>query len=220
METTMDNEDVRSLVSAHATRYQAPTGLADRIADALPAKPSHADRGKSRFWRGAGLGAATMAALAVALGSGLMSMQPSRDDVLVDEAVANHVRSLQAGHAVDVASSDQHTVKPWFNGKIDYAAPAFDLGAEGFPLVGGRLDYFDGEPIAVLVYRYRLHTINVFVRPAKDGSARPGPRTLDRRGFAVLRWTKDGMEFWVVSDADAATLAQLRTLMMAEGRTR
>ena len=163
------------------------------------------------------MGAATTAALAVALGIGLTLTQPSRDDVLVDEAVASHLRSLQAGHAVDVASSDQHTVKPWFNGRINYAAPAFDLAADGFPLVGGRLDYFDREPVAVLVYRHRLHTINVFVRPASDGSARSGPRTLDRRGFAIERWTSDGMEFWAVSDADAATLAQLRGLMLAEG---
>jgi anti-sigma factor RsiW len=166
------------------------------------------------------LGAATTAALAVALGIGMLHSQPSREDLLVDQAVANHVRSLQVGHQVDVASSDQHTVKPWFNGKIDYAAPAFDLAGEGFPLVGGRLDYFDGEPIAVLVYRHRLHTINVFVRPGTDASPRTVPRTLDRRGFAVERWTKDGMEFWAVSDADAATLAQLRGLMMAEGRAR
>ena len=214
----MDNEDVRSLVSAHATRHRAPTGLADRIADALLAAPSHADRGRSRFWQGAGLGAATTAALAVALGIGLTLTQPSRDDVLVDEAVASHLRSLQAGHAVDVASSDQHTVKPWFNGRINYAAPAFDLAADGFPLVGGRLDYFDREPVAVLVYRHRLHTINVFVRPAREGSARSSPRTLARQGFAVERWANEGMEFWAVSDADAATLAQLRDLMMAEGR--
>jgi len=214
----MDNEDVRSLVSAHATRHSAPPALADRIADALPAAPSHADREGSWFWQGAGLGAATTAVLAIALGIGLTLKHPSHDDLLVDEAVANHVRSLQASHAVDVASSDQHTVKPWFNGKVNYAVPAFDLGAEGFPLAGGRLDYFDGEPIAVLVYRHRLHTINVFVRPGTDASPRTVPRTLDRRGFAVERWTKDGMEFWAVSDADAATLAQLKGAMMAEGR--
>jgi len=215
----MEDDNMRSLVLAHAKRYQAPAVLTDRIIDALAATPSHADRGRSRFWQGAGLGAATTAALAVALGVGFMFTQPSRDDVLVDEAIANHVRSLQAGHAVDVASSDQHTVKPWFNGRIDYAAPAFDLAADGFPLVGGRLDYFDREPVAVLVYRHRLHTINVFVRPGRDGSARAGARTLDRRGFAIDRWTNEGMEFWAVSDADAATLAQLRVLLMAAGRT-
>lgn len=216
----MDNDDVRSLVSAHATRYRAPQRLADRITDGLPATTSRSGRGGAYFWRGAGLGAAATAALAVALGVGFMHGQPSRDDLLVEEAVANHVRSLQAGHAVDVASSDQHTVKPWFNGRIDYAAPVFDLAADGFPLVGGRLDYFDGEPVAALVYRHRLHTINVFVRPDRDRSARAGPRALDRRGFAIERWTKDGMEFWAVSDADAATLAQLRGLMLAEGRAR
>jgi len=214
----MDNEDVRALVSRHATRHRAPRQLMDRIADSLPVAPSRFGRGRAYFWRGAGLGAATTAALAVALGIGMLHSQPSREDLLVDQAVANHVRSLQVGHQVDVASSDQHTVKPWFNGKINYAAPAFDLAGEGFPLVGGRLDYFDGEPIAVLVYRHRLHTINVFVRPGTDASPRTVPRTLDRRGFAVERWTKDGMEFWAVSDADAATLAQLKGAMMAEGR--
>ena len=216
----MENEDVRSLVSAHATRYRAPVALADRIADALPVAPSRSDRGRSRFWQGAGLGAATTAALAVALGIGVMLAEPSRDDLLVDEAVANHVRSLQASHVVDVASSDQHTVKPWFNGKINYAAPVLDLAADGFPLVGGRLDYFDREPIAALVYRHRLHTINVFIRPDNAASARHGPRTLDRQGFTVERWTKDGMEFWAVSDADVATLAQFRRLMLTESRTR
>jgi anti-sigma factor RsiW len=220
MEMTMDNDDLRSLVSAHATRFRAPQRLADRIADELPTATLRSDRRGSHFWRGAGLGAAATAALALAFGVGLMLTQPSRDDALADEAVANHVRSLQAGHAVDVASSDQHTVKPWFNGRIDYAAPVFDLAADGFPLVGGRLDYFDGEPVAALVYRHRLHTINVFVRPDRDRAARTGPRTLDRRGFAIERWTKDGMEFWAVSDADAATLAQLRGLMMAEARAR
>jgi anti-sigma factor RsiW len=218
METAMEDENVHTPVSAHATRYRAPAGLADRIADALPVTPARSDRGRSRFWQGAGIGAAATAALALALGIGSMLAQPSRDDLLVDEAVANHVRSLQGGHPVDVASSDQHTVKPWFSGKINYAAPVLDLAAEGFPLVGGRLDYFDHEPIAALVYRHRLHTINVFIRPDKDRSARLGPRTLDRQGFSVERWTQDGMEFWSISDADAATLAQLRGLMMAEGR--
>jgi anti-sigma factor RsiW len=213
----MEDEDVRALVSRHATRYRAPRWLAERITDGLPVAPL-SERGRSHFWRGAGLGAATMAALAVALGIGLLLMQPSREDLLVNEVVANHVRSLQGGHAIDVASSDQHTVKPWFNGKINYAAPVFDLAADGFPLIGGRLDYFDREPIAVLVYRHRLHTINVLVRPARDASARSGPHTLDRQGFAVERWTNDGMEFWAVSDVDAATLAQLRGLMTAESR--
>ncbi len=177
-------------------------------------------RSSSRFWQGTGLGAAATALLAIAVGVGWMTMLPSRDDLLADAVVVNHIRSLQGNHAVDVASSDQHTVKPWFNGKLDYAAPVRDLTAEGFPLIGGRLDYFDGRPVAVLVYRHNLHTINVFVLPAGNDSRAAGPRALNRRGFAIERWLKDGMAYWAVSDADAATLAQLATLLGAEGALR
>src|SRR5450432_2675356 len=143
-------QSVRTTVSLHATRFRAPPELADRISDALPEVRLGSQRAGSRFWQGLGAGAATTAALAMALGIGLMLMQPTHDDLLVDEAVANHVRSLQGGHAVDIASSDQHTVKPWFNGKLDYAAPVQDFAAEGFTLAGGRLDYFDNRPAAAL----------------------------------------------------------------------
>jgi len=210
----MDNDDVRSLVSARATRYWASQELADRITDGLAAGTSRSDRGGSRFWRGAGLGAAATAALALALGVAVLRIQASPDDLLADEIVANHVRALQASHALDIASSDQHTVKPWFNGKLDYAAPVVDLAAEGFALEGGRLDYFDHREVAALVYRHRLHTVNVFVMPARTTGSNAA-RTFHRQGFAVERWTSDGMEFWAVSDADAATLAQFRTLLTA-----
>ncbi len=179
---------------------------------------SRSARPNSRFWQGTGLGAAATAALAIALGVGWMSTLPSRDDLLADAAVVNHIRSLQGNHAVDVASSDQHTVKPWFNGKLDYAAPVRDLASEGFPLIGGRLDYFDGRTVAVLVYRHNLHTINVFVLPTKDDYR--SMRTISRRGFAIERWMKDGMAYWAVSDADPATLAQLASLLGAEGARR
>ena len=213
-------QSVRAAVSVHATRFRAPAELADRIGDSLVADPPRSNRTKSQFWQGAGIGAAATAALALVLGFGLTLMQPSHDDLLVDEAVANHVRALQGGHAVDVASSDQHTVKPWFNGKLDYAAPVRDLAADGFPLVGGRLDYFDRRPVAVLVYRHNLHTINLFVLPANYGTRTGTTRALNRQGFAIERWTKDGMAFWAVSDADAATLAQFRTLLMAQSTPR
>ena len=208
----------RAMVSARATRFSAPPDLADRIADAA-SPPSPSSR-NSRFWQGTGLGAAATALLAIAVGAGWMTMLSSRDDLLADAAVVNHIRSLQGNHAVDVASSDQHTVKPWFNGKLDYAAPVRDLTQEGFPLIGGRLDYFDGRPVAVLVYRHNLHTINVFVLPAGNDSRAAGRRALNRRGFAIERWLKDGMAYWAVSDADAATLAQLATLLGAEGAVR
>ena len=213
-------QSVRATVSAHATRFSAPSELADRIGDAVQPHFSGSTRANSRFWQGTGLGAAATAVLAIAMGVGWMSMLPSRDDRLADDAVVNHVRSLQGNHAVDVASLDQHTVKPWFNGKLDYAAPVRDLAGDGFPLIGGRLDYFDGRPVAVLLYRHNLHTINVFVLPAKDGQGAASTRALNRRGFAIERWTKDGMAYWAVSDADAVTVAQLATLLGAEGAVR
>ena len=209
-------QSLRSAVSAHATRYRAPEDLADQITEALPAGSR---RPRGRFWSGAGAGAAATAALAIMLGLGLFSLQPSPDDLLADEAVANHVRSLQGGHTVDVTSSDQHTVKPWFNGKLDYAAPVHDLTAEGFTLVGGRLDYFAHRPVAALVYRHRLHSINLFILPAKPGQTAPAG-TLHRQGFAIERWTHDGMDFWAVSDADAASLRQLRMLLTAQNTAR
>jgi anti-sigma factor RsiW len=204
----------RAAVSVHATRHRAPAELALRIGDAVEAS-ARPGRWNERFWQGMGTGAAATAALALVLGLGLMRTQPSHDDLLADEAVANHVRALQGAHAVDVASSDQHTVKPWFNGKLDYAAPVQDFAAEGFALAGGRLDYFDNRPVAALVYRHRLHTINVFVLPVKDGASQGIPRQLQRQGYALEHWTKDGMAYWAVSDTDAATIGQLATLMGA-----
>lgn len=212
-------QSLRSAVSAHATRHRAPEDLADRITEALPAAATGSGRPLGRFWSGAGVGAAATAALAIVLGWGILSLQPSPDDLLADEVIANHVRSLQGGHTVDVTSSDQHTVKPWFNGKLDYAAPVHDLTAQGFALEGGRLDYFAHRPVAALVYRHRLHTINLFVVPSKPGRAAPAG-TFHRQGFAIEHWTQDGMEFWAVSDADAATLGQLRTLFTAQNTAR
>ena len=213
-------QSMREAVSLHATRFRAPLELADRIGDTMRQSAPRSGRTNSRFWQGAGVGAAATAALAMVVGIGMALTRPSHDDLLADEAVANHVRSLQGGHVVEVASSDQHTVKPWFNGKVDYAAPVLDLTAEGFPLLGGRLDYFDDRPVAALVYGHRLHKINVFALPAREGTTDGRARGFSRHGFAVERWSMNGMDFWAVSDADPATLVELRALFMAKGSPR
>jgi anti-sigma factor RsiW len=121
--------------------------------------------------------------------------------------VANHVRSLLASHLVDVPSSDQHTVKPWFDGKVDFAPPVHDFGADGFPLVGGRLDYLDGKTVVALVYRRHQHPINLLISPT-PGRANTSPQAMTRRGYNLIHWTQDEMSYWAVSDLNAAELDQ------------
>jgi anti-sigma factor RsiW len=138
-------------------------------------------------------------------------------DRMADAVVASHIRSLMADHLIDVKSSDQHTVKPWFNGKLALSPPVPDLAAAGFPLIGGRLDYVDDHPVAALVYRRQQHVINVLVSAAAKGGkdARPAPAA--ERGYNLLRFTQDGMDFWIVSDLNTAELgdfaARLKTAL-------
>ena len=121
------------------------------------------------------------------------------EQAVADEVVSAHIRSLQPGHLMDVATSDQHTVKPWFNGRVDVAPPVIDLTAESFTLLGGRLDYIDGEPVAAIVYQRRKHMINLFV--AQHLGARHARTVAESiQGYNVRHWSQDGLDFWVVSD--------------------
>ncbi len=149
--------------------------------------------------------AVAAAMLMVAGGAWWVSSRAGHGDALLHEAVSNHIRSLMAGHLTDVASTDQHTVKPWFNGKIDFSPPVTDFAAEGYPLVGGRLDYLESRAVAALVYRHRQHVINVFVWPVideRDQVATAG----SEQGFHVVRGTHAGMAWWVVSDLNSDEL--------------
>jgi len=150
---------------------------------------------------------AAAAVLVVSFGGALSLVRSSamRDETRIDQVVDGHLRSLMADHLFDVQSTDQHTVKPWFLGRLNFSPPVVDLASAGFPLVGGRLDYLDGRPVAALVYQRQKHTINVFVAPeAGRGSSSNEVRTL--RGFHVCRGTRDGMSFWAVSDLNATEL--------------
>jgi anti-sigma factor RsiW len=155
------------------------------------------------------------AALVVSVGGtiSLLRSVGTRGDATVAAVVDAHVRSLMADHLFDVRSTDQHTVKPWFLGKLDFSPPVVDLAAIGFPLVGGRLDYVSGEPVAALVYQRQKHTINVFVSPTSDAAGDITERSV--RGFHVRRWVRDGMLFRAVSDLNDTELSEFARAVQA-----
>jgi anti-sigma factor RsiW len=139
--------------------------------------------------------------------SGLFFVALKRDErqTVLNEIVSAHLRSLQGDHLIDVQSGDQHTVKPWFNGRLDVAPPVIDLTAQGFTLLGGRLDYLAAKPVAAIVYRRRIHVINLFVSPA-GGDGGDGLTSL--HGFNVRRWRADGFSLWAVSDINPDELEE------------
>ena len=153
------------------------------------------------------------ASLALAVGLNVMLSTQRADGVLRDELVAGHVRSLQAEHLSDVASSDQHTVKPWFSGKLDYSPPVRDLAQQDFPLLGGRLDYIEHRQVAALIYHHRKHTINLYIWPGKDGDE--APTSHDSEGYTLVHWCREGMEYWAVSDLNAEELRHFADLQIA-----
>jgi anti-sigma factor RsiW len=149
---------------------------------------------------------AAAAVLIVAVGTGFMFVRSAttKSDALVEDLVDSHVRSLMAEHLFDVQATDQHTVKPWFLGRLDFSPPVIELAQGGFPLVGGRLDYISGQAVAALIYQRQKHTINVFVWPAFRRAS--GARERALRGFNVRHWVRNGMSFWAVSDLNETEL--------------
>ena len=215
---------LRAALQRSSLAYTAPAALRERIQSSPRSSPALAApepaTASNPFlflrpllllrWAGAFAVLALCAVTAWQLLPGLRG--PGSDQRLAAEVFASHVRSLEGNHLMDVVSTDQHTVKPWFDGKLDFSPPVEDLASDGFPLVGGRLDYLEGREVAALVYQRRKHFINVFVWPAAPGSN--SSRAIDpRQGYNLMRWSRRGFQFWAVSDVSAQDLADFVRLL-------
>jgi anti-sigma factor (TIGR02949 family) len=210
-------KELRAAIRRPDLFHRAPEHLRRAIEDALPsgvARRTEAAPWWRRLFSDWRLGAGTSLALAASLA--LLIVTTGNNDGLQQELIAGHIRSLQASHLTDVATSDQHTVKPWFNGKLDVSPPVVDLADGGFPLAGGRLDYIDGRAVAVLVYRRHLHVINLFVW-SDPGAADAPPRESSHRGYNLIHWTRGEISFWAVSELNLGELREFE--VMYTGRT-
>jgi mycothiol system anti-sigma-R factor len=213
-------------ISRGAPYYKAPTELRQRVQSSLrdaagvrvsrgATRENHAmlasPRAERRLvlpeipWNWLALAAAIILAAIIA-SSFLPRLRPrTSDQLLATQLIASHVRSLMANHLTDIGSSDQHTVKPWLDTKLDFAPPVADLSSEGFPLIGGRLDYLDNRPVAALVYERRKHFINLFVWPAASDEAK-ALKTITRQGYQLLHWADSDFNYWAVSDVNVNDL--------------
>jgi len=223
-------------ISRGAPYYKAPTGLRERIQSSLreemvaqpmrnvgrdvqPLFPRRQPGPRSILfgtsWNWLALAAAIL--LAAIIGWNLLPrlQRPGPDQLLAMELIGSHVRSLMANHLTDVASSDQHTVKPWLDAKLDFAPPVVDLASEGFPLIGGRLDYLDNRPVAALVYQRRKHFINLFVWPGEAAAARPA-MAISHQGYQLLHWVDPDFNYWAVSDVNANDLQTFKQQFAAQ----
>jgi anti-sigma factor RsiW len=205
--------EMSKTVAGADLRYPAPPELRRRIEASLPKTQAPNRRA---VLRGFAMGSAVSAIAA----TGLIAIVLRADDEqrIMSEVVSAHLRSLQAGHLTDVLSTDQHTVKPWFNGKLDVAPPVVDLTAQGFTLIGGRLDYVDTRPIGAIIYRRRSHVINLFVAQTASAQRHPA-KTETIQGFNIRRWSERGLNYWAVSDLAADELAEFGEKFEAASRT-
>jgi anti-sigma factor RsiW len=206
----------QQLASSHIAqahlRVETPRDLTRRIEASLSKRKSIWQRlagmlhqsGATGPFAWAPVGAVALSALVLSWSAGLYLSVPSSENRLSEELVDSHIRSLQANHLSDVISTDRHTVKPWFNGKLDYTPPVVDLAQQGYPLIGGRLDLVKGKPVSVMVYRYKLHPINLYVWPGTDAGS--VPRVTERNGYHLAHWSAAGMDFWAVTDAGEGEL--------------
>lgn len=205
---------LRSLVSAlgnEALRYKAPPHLKAMVQAGIhranPKVPN-----SFAHWQWVGAAAAVVLIVALAWVVLARTAKSALEAQLVGEIVSSHVRSMMVNHLADIPSSDTHNVKPWFADKLDYSPPARDLTAQGFPLIGGRMDYLENRPVAALVYRRNQHLINLFVWPTDQSGTMPETRSAVR-GYNLVHWTQSGMTYWLISDLEPSQLSECAALL-------
>jgi anti-sigma factor RsiW len=200
-------QTLKKTVKQDALYFAAPEELRERIKSALPSPARAVPQKQTWNWNWL---TTVMSGLAVACLAVLLTVSMNRrasGGPLAQEIVSSHVRSLMANHMLDVVSTDQHTVKPWFNGKLDFSPPVKDLMEQGFPLIGGRLDYLDGRAVAALVFQRHKHVINLFIWPAQEERSNPTAIT-SIQGYNVIHWSEANMTFWASSDLNDTELME------------
>ena len=208
-------QGLKKALKQDALFFAAPKDFSQQIKAELHCQLGDQPRRKFWDWNWLSLTTSTAALACLALLLTITLTRPSEQQQFAQALVSNHIRSLMANHALDVVSSDQHTVKPWFNGKVDFSPPVKDLAAQGFPLIGGRLEYIGNHTVAALIFQRNKHLINLFVWPAKDSDSPPTPLA-PIQGFHLVHWTQTGMQIWAVSDLNEKELAEFAELYDAE----
>ena len=206
---------LRSAFKNSSLYHSAPARLEKRIRSSLH-REAIFEVGRHSFglrWLPAGAALAFVLLMALVIWRAVPGLRPSGDDLLAQEIVSNHVRSLQLeSHRADVISTDQHTVKPWFDGKLDFAPPVKDFSSQEFPLIGGRLEYLNNRAVAALVYQRQKHYINLYIWPAEQNNA-TGEVATKRQGYSLLHWTNSGMNYWAISDLNTVELHEFARLV-------
>jgi anti-sigma factor RsiW len=201
------------LIARDATYHRAPDGLRNRVRASLAA--ARREERRRFLWPVLGTAFACATAAGMTWTVALATLGATDSDRIQQDIVTAHVRSLMApNHLADVVSTDQHTVKPWFTGKVDFAPPVTDYAAAGYALTGGRLDYIEGRAAAAITYRHRQHVVNFFVWPAK-GEPDLAPHLHSRQGYSLVGWTRAGMRYCVIADLAAPELSELADLIRA-----
>jgi len=214
-----EHMDLRAAIKTATPYFKAPASLRNRIHAELHKEEKSRWLDYLNTWRWPSMGAALSSVVLFCVSVVLVLNTPSTHDLVAREVVAGHVRSLMAEHLTDVRSTDQHTVKPWFIGQLDFSPPVHDLAAQGFALVGGRLDYVNNRQVAALAYQYRKHVINLFIWPAAADEQVSDVSENRWQGYTAYEWTQAGMRFWAVSDINDTDLSQFARLLQSAAVT-